>query len=181
MTLDAVLSKREAINQALRGKLDEVTNRWGIKVSAVEIREIIPPQEIQQAMTRQMSAERNRRAMVLEAEGSKEKAVRVAEGEKQAAILEAEGGRQAEILRAEGFALALDKVFQIARGVDSKTMSLQYLETLRSVGGSPATKLLVPVELTRLLEPFLEHNRDSSRGPDEDRSGHRIEGDRKVA
>jgi len=162
MALDEVLSKRETINQALRGKLDEITNRWGIKVTAVEIREIIPPQEIQQAMTRQMSAERNRRAMVLEAEGRKEQAIRVAEGQRQAAILGAEGERQAEILRAEGFALALDKVFQTARLVDSKTMSLQYLETLRQIGGSQATKLLVPVELTRFLQPFLQHNQESS-------------------
>jgi len=163
MPLDAVLSKRETINSALRGKLDEVTNRWGLKVTAVEIREIIPPQEVQQAMTRQMSAERNRRAMVLEAEGIKEKAIRVAEGQKQAAILEAEGGRQSKILHAEGFAAALDKIFQAAQGVDSKTMSLQYLETLRSVGASPSSKLLIPMELTRLLEPFLSHNQASAR------------------
>ncbi len=162
MLLDEVLSKRETINHALRGKLDEVTNRWGIKVTAVEIREIVPPQEIQRAMTRQMSAERERRATVLEADGARERAIRVADGQKQAAILEAEGIRQAEILKAEGYATALERVFQTARQVDHKTMSLQYLDALRSVGASASTKWVIPLELTRMLEPFLGHNRESS-------------------
>ncbi|MBI4321226.1 MAG: SPFH/Band 7/PHB domain protein [Chloroflexi bacterium] len=157
MLLDEVLAKRERINESLRGKLDEVTNRWGIKVTAVEIREIIPPREILEAMSRQMSAERSRRAMVTEADGKRDAAIRVAEGQKQAAILEAEGARQAAILRAEGFALALDKVFAVARNVDSKTMSLQYLETLKALGTAPATKLVVPIEFTSLLRPFLGH------------------------
>ena len=157
MMLDEVLSKRERINEALRGKLDEVTNRWGIKVTAVEIREIIPPREIMEAMSRQMSAERTRRAVVTEAEGNREAAITVAEGQKQAAILEAEGARQAAILRAEGFALALEKVFAVARTVDSKTMSMQYLDTLRALGAAPATKFVVPMEFTSLLRPFLEH------------------------
>ena len=157
MLLDDVLAKREQINDTLRGKLDEVTNRWGIKVTAVEIREITPPPEIQEAMTRQMSAERSRRAMVLEAEGQREAAIRVAEGQKQAAILEAEGARQAAILRAEGFALALTEIFSQARHVDGKTMTLQYLEALKTIGQSTATKLVLPMELTTLLKPFLEH------------------------
>lgn len=157
MLLDEVLANREQINEALRGKLDEVTNRWGIKVTAVEIREVIPPTEIQSAMTRQMSAERSRRAAVTEADGQRDAAIRVAEGRKQAAILEAQGEREAAILRAEGFALALDKVFLVARTIDSKTMSLQYLDALRTLGASPATKLVVPMELTNLLRPFIEH------------------------
>ncbi len=161
MLLDEVLSKRESINQALRGKLDEVTNRWGIKVNAVEIREVIPPREIMEAMSRQMSAERSRRATVLEADGRKEATVRVADGERQAAILKAEGERQASILRAEGFALALGKIFEIASTVDSKTMSLQYLDALRSLGAGPATKFVIPVELTSLLRPFLDHASES--------------------
>src|SRR6059036_1887149 len=161
MLLDAVLSKREQINDVLRGKLDEVTHRWGIKVTAVEIREILPPKEIQDAMTRQMAAERGRRAMVTEADGKREAAVRVAEGAKQAAILEAEGQRQAAILRAEGFALALAKVFDVAHTVDSKTMSLQYLDALKALGASTATKFVVPVEFTNLLRPFIEHTNDA--------------------
>jgi regulator of protease activity HflC (stomatin/prohibitin superfamily) len=158
MLLDEVLAKREQINEALRGKLDEVTNRWGIKVTAVEIREIIPPKEIQEAMTRQMSAERARRAMVTEADGKRDAAIRVAEGEKQAAILQAEGERQAAILRAEGYALALEQIFNVARNIDSNTMGLQYLETLKTLGAAPSTKLLVPVELTNLLKPFLDQS-----------------------
>jgi regulator of protease activity HflC (stomatin/prohibitin superfamily) len=162
MILDDVLARREDINLALREKLDEVTNRWGIKVTAVEIREITPPREIMEAMTRQMSAERSRRATVIEAEGHRDAAVRVAEGQRQAAILEAEGARQATVLRAEGFAVALDKIFAVAQTVDSKTMSLQYLEALKSLGASASTKLLIPMEFTSLLRPFLEHGIKSS-------------------
>ncbi len=156
MLLDEVLSRREDINNTLRSKLDEVTNRWGIKITAVEIREITPPREIQEAMTRQMSAERSRRAMILDADGKREAMVRVAEGQKQAAVLEAEGAKQAEVLRAEGHAMALDQVFQVASHIDGNTMGLQYLEALRAIGASPATKLVVPVELTNLLRPFIE-------------------------
>ncbi|MBZ5715664.1 SPFH domain-containing protein [Nannocystis pusilla] len=162
MMLDDVLAKREEINAALRDKLDEVTNRWGIKVTAVEIREITPPQEILAAMTRQMSAERSRRAMVTEADGRRDAEVRVADGQRQAAVLLAEGDRQATILRAEGFALALEKIFAVARTIDRKTMSLQYLEALKSLGAQPATKLVIPVELTHLLRPFFEHGRDGA-------------------
>ena len=102
MSLDDVLAKREQMNEVLRAKLDEVTERWGVKVTNVEIREIIPPPAVQDAMTRQMSAERTRRAVVTEAEGSKQAAITVSEGNKQAAILNAEGEKQAAILRAEG-------------------------------------------------------------------------------
>jgi regulator of protease activity HflC (stomatin/prohibitin superfamily) len=128
-----------------------VTVRWGLKVTHVEVREIIPPPGVQEAMTRQLSAERTRRAVVTEAEGSKQASVTVAEGEKQAAILTAEGERQAAILRAEGFSLALSKIFETARTLDANTMSLQYLEALKQIGSSPATKLVVPMELTALL------------------------------
>ena len=151
MNLDEVLAKREAMNEILRVKLDEVTERWGVKVTNVEIREIIPPPAIQDAMTRQMSAERNRRAVVTEAEGTKQAAITVAEGNKASAILNAEGDRQAAILRAEGFALALTKIYESARGVDGKTMSLQYLEALKQIGQSASTKFVIPMEFTQLL------------------------------
>lgn len=157
MLLDEVLANREAINDKLRGKLDEVTNRWGIKVTAVEIREIQPPREIQEAMTRQMSAERTRRAMVTESEGRREATIRVAEGQKQAAILEAEGARQAALLRAQGYASALDAIFTVASHLDDRTMSLQYLDALKSLGQNPATKLVIPIELASLVRPFVEH------------------------
>jgi regulator of protease activity HflC (stomatin/prohibitin superfamily) len=151
MALDDVLAKRAEMNEVMRNKLDEVTERWGVKVTNVEIREIIPPPAVQEAMTRQMSAERTRRAVVTEAEGSKQAAITVAEGNKQAAILNAEGDRQAAILRAEGFALALSKIFDVARGVDANTMSLQYLEALKQIGSSPSTKFVVPLEVSELL------------------------------
>ena len=151
MSLDHVLSQREEMNSLLQVKLDEVTERWGVKVTNVEVREIIPPPTVQEAMTRQMSAERTRRAVVTEAEGTKQAQVTVAEGQKQAAILQAEGERQAAILRAEGFSLALDKIFQIAKTLDANTMSLQYLDALKQIGSSPSTKFVVPMELSNLL------------------------------
>jgi regulator of protease activity HflC (stomatin/prohibitin superfamily) len=151
MSLDDVLAKRQEMNELMRTKLDEVTERWGVKVTNVEIREIIPPPAVQEAMTRQMSAERTRRAVVTEAEGSKQAAITVAEGNKQAAILNAEGDRQAAILRAEGFSLALSKIFEVARGIDANTMSLQYLDALKQIGSSPSTKFVVPLELSSLL------------------------------
>ena len=151
MNLDEVLAKREAMNEILRVKLDEVTERWGVKVTNVEIREIIPPPAIQDAMTRQMSAERNRRAVVTEAEGTKQAAITVAEGNKASAILNAEGDRQAAILRAEGFALALTTIYESAQAVDANTMSLQYLEALKQIGASPSTKFVIPMEFTQLL------------------------------
>ncbi|MCG2766921.1 MAG: SPFH/Band 7/PHB domain protein [Anaerolineae bacterium] len=157
LSLDDVLAKRERINEVLRLKLDEITDRWGVKVTAVEISEILPPHEVQQAMTRQMSAERNRRAVVTEADGKREATIKVAEGDKQSAILRAEGERQAAILTAEGFSLALDKIFSVAKTIDAKTMSLQYLEALKSLGASPATKFVLPMEFTNLLRPFLAH------------------------
>jgi regulator of protease activity HflC (stomatin/prohibitin superfamily) len=155
MALDDVLSKREEMNAVLQTKLDEVTERWGVKVTNVEVREITPPAGVQEAMTRQMSAERTRRAVVLEADGVKQAAITVAEGEKQAAILEAEGDRQAAILRAEGFALALQKIFEVAHTVDANTMRLQYLDALKQIGTSDATKIVVPMELGDLVGGVL--------------------------
>jgi regulator of protease activity HflC (stomatin/prohibitin superfamily) len=176
--LDDVLAKRDEINQILRQKLDEVTERWGVKVTNVEIREIIPPPGVQEAMTRQMSAERSRRAIVLEADGTKSAAITVAEGNKASAILNAEGSkasailtaegeRQAAILRAEGFALALSTINQQAAGADQKTISLQYLEALKQIGASPAAKIVVPMELSGLVAGMVtlaEQSKDNG-GP----------------
>ncbi len=151
MSLDDVLSKLEVMNSSLRVRLDEVTERWGVKVTTVEVREVNPPPGVMDAMTRQMSAERTRRAAVTEAEGQKQASVTLAEGTKQAAILAAEGQRQSAVLRAEGLAAALEKIRTVARGLDSNTMQLQYLETLKQVGSSESTKIVVPMELGRLL------------------------------
>jgi len=151
MSLDEVLSKREEMNNTLRFKLDDVTERWGVKVTNVEVREINPPPGVLEAMTRQMSAERTRRAVVTEAEGTKQAAITVAEGQKQSAILAAEGDRQAAIVQAEGYASALAQIYQAARGLDPNTMTLQYLDALKKLGASPATKFVVPLELSQLL------------------------------
>lgn len=152
--LDDVLAKRDQINQLLQVKLDEVTERWGVKVTAVEIREIIPPRDIQDAMNRQMAAERHRRATVIEAEGQRQAAVTVAEGQKAAAILEAEGDRQAAILRAEGFSLALTQINSVAQSVHQQTMLLEYFTTLKDLGSTPSTKFIFPMEFTSLLQGF---------------------------
>jgi regulator of protease activity HflC (stomatin/prohibitin superfamily) len=152
--LDDVLSKREQINEVLRTKLDEVTQRWGVKVTTVEIREITPPRDIQEAMNRQMAAERGRRAAILEAEGKKQSAILVAEGDKQSNILQAEGQRQSQILRAEGFGLALDKINDAANHADARTITLQYLEALKALGASPSTKWIIPTEFAALAAPL---------------------------
>lgn len=168
MNLDDVLSKREQMNAIMQARMDEVTDRWGVKVNAVEIREILPPRDIQEAMSRQMSAERFRRATVTEADGTREAAVKIAdgnreaailnaEGEKQAAILNAEGNRQAAILNAEGFSIALDRIYQTANRVDEKTMALQYLDMMRSLATSDSTKWVVPMELTSFVTSFARN------------------------
>jgi len=165
MNLDDVLAKREQINAVMQSRMDEVTDRWGVKVNAVEIREILPPRDIQEAMSRQMSAERHRRATVTEADGTREAAVKIAdgnreaailnaEGAKQAAILNAEGNRQAAILNAEGFAIALERIYQAASRVDEKTMSLQYLDMMKALASGPSTKWVIPMELTSFVQGF---------------------------
>jgi regulator of protease activity HflC (stomatin/prohibitin superfamily) len=160
--LDDVLSQRDRINEIIRVRLDQETGRWGIKVTNVEIREIDPPRDIQEAMNRQMSAERVRRAVVLEADGQRQAAITVAEGQKQSAILAAEGQKQAQILsaegereaavlRAQGYADALQRIYDTAQNVDANTMTLQYVEALKQIGVSSSTKWVLPMELTRML------------------------------
>lgn len=167
ISLDDVLSKRDDINITLRTKLDEITGRWGVKVTAIEIKEIEPPPEVQDAMNKQLSAERMRRAAITESEGERQAAINKAEGHKaaavlaaqgsrEAAILIAEGNRQAEILTAEGFSLALEKINAIAATVDGQTMSLQYFETLKNLGESPSTKWIFPLEFTSLIKPVTD-------------------------
>jgi len=175
ITLDDVLAQRERINQTLRSKLDEVTERWGVKITAVEIREITPPRDVQEAMNRQMSAERTRRALVTEAEGKRQASITLAEGEKmaailraegmkQSAILEAEGQKMSQLLRAEGFAAALTEMFKSAKNVDANTMLIQYLEALKTIGASPSTKYIFPMEFTGLVKPLAEMMTTGSNG-----------------
>ncbi len=163
--LDGVLSEREKINLALRTRLDEVTERWGVKVTNVEIREITPPRDVQDAMNRQLSAERNRRAVVTESTGTREAAINVAEGEKQSAILRAEGDKQSSILKAEGereaqllravgYSAALNEIFKVAKTIDHQTLTLQYFETLKTMGAGASTKYIFPMEFVSLLKDF---------------------------
>ena len=163
--LDDVLAKREYINSVLREKLDEITDRWGVKVTTVEIREILPPADVQKAMVEQMKAERNRRATVTEADGKREATIAIANGDKEARILqaegikrsnvlEAEGEREAALLRAEGYSNALNKIFQVAQNIDEKTMTLQILDTLKAIGASPSTKYIFPMEFVELVKPI---------------------------
>uniref|UniRef100_A0A7J3Z8R5 SPFH/Band 7/PHB domain protein n=1 Tax=Ignisphaera aggregans TaxID=334771 RepID=A0A7J3Z8R5_9CREN len=160
MQLDDVLAKREYINSTLRAKLDEVTDRWGIKVTSVEIKEIKPPKDVQEAMIKQMAAERNKRAMILEAEGKRSAAILEAEGQREAMIKKGEGERQYEILVAEGKAKALELINEAAAKLGSNAMYLQYLEMLREIAKSPATKIVLPLELvtsfTTLLKGFTK-------------------------
>ena len=171
-TLAQALSERERIRDLLQVRMDEVTGRWGIKVNQVEINEIDPPAGVKAAMEREKSAAAIKTAEITESEGSRQADINRAEGEKQAAILKAEGQRQGEILeaegdqqaailRADGFSNALDKIYSVARNVDANTLSLQYFETLKELGSSPATKFIFPMEFTSLLGSFM---RGGSRG-----------------
>jgi len=173
--LDDVLAKREQINDVLRVKLDEVTERWGLKITRVEIREIEPPRDVQDSMNRQMSAERERRATVTKAEGERQAAIMVAEGQKQsailraegerqAAILQAEGERQAQLLQAQGRAAALEALYREAKDLDERTMTLQYLDALRTVGSSPSTKFVLPLEITGMVSQMMQVIQSSGRG-----------------
>ena len=165
-TLAEALTEREKMRDQLQVRMDEVTERWGVKVSQVEINEIDPPPGVKQAMEREKSAEAIKTAEITESEGQRQAQINRAEGERQATILEAEGQRQAEILKAEGdqqaqilradgFSSALDRIYQVANTVDGKTMSLQYFETLKSLGASPSTKWIFPMEFTSMLGNFL--------------------------
>jgi regulator of protease activity HflC (stomatin/prohibitin superfamily) len=165
ITVEEVLSKRDEINERLKINLAGVTTRWGVQVNNVEIREIIPQPDIQQAMTRLLTADRTKRAQITESEGQRQAAINVAEGSKEAAILEAqgvressilraEGQRQATILGAEGFAIGLERVYASARQLDANTMGLQYLEMLKQLGQGSATKWIIPVDLANLAGPL---------------------------
>ncbi len=165
-TLSEALSERERIRDQLQMRMDEVTGRWGIKVSQVEINEIDPPPGVKTAMEREKSAAAIKTAEITESEGARQAAINRAEGEKQSAILTAEGSRQAEILtaegdqqaailRAEGFSTALSRINSVAESLDNRTMSLQYFETLKQLGMGSATKFIFPMEFTSMLQSFI--------------------------
>ncbi|MEM0489827.1 MAG: SPFH domain-containing protein [Ignisphaera sp.] len=160
MVLDDVLAKREYINSTLRARLDEVTDRWGIKVTSVEIKEIKPPKDVQEAMIKQMAAERNRRAMVAEAEGKRTAAILEADGQREALIRKGEGERQYNILVAEGKAKSLELINEAAMKLGSNAILLQYLEVLRSIAESPSTKIVIPLELLTTLTKIVSRPKE---------------------
>jgi regulator of protease activity HflC (stomatin/prohibitin superfamily) len=154
LTLEEALTSRDEINSQLRTVLDEATGRWGIRVNRVEVKAIDPPATIQEAMEKQMRAERDRRAAILTAEGSKQSQILNAEGEKQAAVLSAEGQKQAAILRAEGEAKAIDTVFQAIHDgdPDEGLLSYQYLQMLPKLAQGQANKIfIIPSEFSQAL------------------------------
>lgn len=164
MQLDESLTSRDKINTRLREVLDEATDKWGVRVGRVEIQKIEPPRDITDAMSKQMKAEREKRAAILEAEGIKQSAILKAEGEKQSAILKAEGGKTAAVLEAEGKAEAIQKMadaekYQIETVYNAihngkptnDLIAIKYLETLQKVADGEATKIFLPLETTGVL------------------------------
>lgn len=161
MDVEEVLSKREEINHRLQVKMSEEVVRWGVSVKAVEIRGMEPQRDIQDAMTRLLTADRTMRSQITESEGERQAAINVAEGNKQASILEAEGSRessilraegsrQAQILEAEGFSIGLQRIHETAAQVDSNTMGLQYLEMMKRLGEGESTKWIIPMDLASM-------------------------------
>ena len=164
MDLDETFSSRDAINQKLRAILDEATDRWGCKIDRVEIKDINPPADIRDAMEKQMNAERNKRAMILQAEAERQSAITIAEGRKEAAILDAEAEKEAQIRRAAGEAAAIERVAEAkAKEVqmvydaikkanpDDKLVQLKSLEALEEVAKGDANKVFIPFEATAAL------------------------------
>jgi regulator of protease activity HflC (stomatin/prohibitin superfamily) len=154
ITLEETLTSRDSINDQLRGTLDEATGKWGIRIHRVELKAIDPPATIKDAMEKQMRADRDKRASILQAEGIKQSQILTAEGEKQSAILKAEGERQAAMLRAEGQAKAIETVFQaIHEGdADPKLLAYQYLQTLPQIAQGASNKVwIIPSEVTQAL------------------------------
>ncbi len=164
MDLDETFSSRDNINQRLRTILDEATDRWGCKIDRVEIKDINPPADIRDAMEKQMNAERNKRAMILQAEAERQSAITIAEGRKEAAILDAEADKEAQIRRAAGEAAAIERVAEAkAKEVqmvydaikkanpDDKLVQLKSLEALEEVAKGDANKVFIPFEATAAL------------------------------
>ena len=179
MELDQVLSNRDRINHGLRDRLDVETDKWGVKVENVEIREVDPSPNVKQAMEDQTAAERNRRANILRADGEKRAAILNAEGDKQSRILEAEGLRQAQILEAQGQRTArileqqgeaqgLRIISMGAAAMDSKALTVMSLDTLKQLGAGASTKFVLPFELTKLMEGAAEYVGASRATPDKE-------------
>lgn len=177
MELDQILSSRERINTSLRDILDENTDKWGVKIEAVEIKEVDPARKVKDSMEEQTSAERKRRAAILAADGQKRAAILESEGKKKSMILEAEGARQSMILEAEGKRLATIlegqgeaqklRIMSVgAATMDSKAMSVLSMQTLQKVGEGESSKIFFPMEITRLVEGVSDYVGSAARIPD---------------
>ncbi|HET6945023.1 MAG TPA: SPFH domain-containing protein [Gaiellaceae bacterium] len=163
MALEKTLTSRDGINSALRGVLDEATGRWGIRVNRVELKAIDPPGSIKDTMEKQMRADREKRAAILQAEGQKQAAILTAEGEKQAAVLRAQGQREATILAAEGEAKAIDTVFKAIHegNPDPQLLAYQYVQALPQIAQGESNKVwIVPAEFQRALGRIGGSNED---------------------
>ena len=177
MELDEILSNREKINVTLRDILDENTDKWGVKVESVEIREVDPARKVKDSMEEQTSAERRRRAAILQADGLKKAAILEAEGKKKSRILEAEGLQQSMVLEAEGKKVALIlesqgeaqklRILSVgAAALDSKALSVLSMETLKSVGQGESSKIFFPMEVTKLIEGVSQYMGTAAGVPD---------------
>ena len=174
MTLEDTLTCRDNINNQLRAVLDEATGRWGIRVNRVELKSVEPPRTVQEAMEKQMRAERDRRATILTAEGVKQSQILTAEGEKQSAVLRAEGARTAAILKAEGEAKAIETVFgAIHDGApDQALLSYQYLQMLPQIAQGDANKVwVIPSEFSQALANVAERFAAATATPPKPRRG----------
>jgi len=172
MELDDTLSKRTEINTRIREELDEPTDEWGIRVESVEVREVNPSQEVQNAMEQQTSAERRRRAMILEAQGERRSAIEQAQGDKQSNIIRAQGEKQSQILEAQGDAISTVLRAKSAESMGERAVIERGMETLEEIGKGESTKFVLPQELTSLVGRYGKH----LQGADAKENGHVLEG-----
>jgi regulator of protease activity HflC (stomatin/prohibitin superfamily) len=172
MELDDTLNKRQEINAKIRRELDEPTDEWGIRVESVEVREVNPSKDVQQAMEQQTSAERKRRAMILEAQGERRSAIEKAEGDKQSNIIRAQGEKQSQILEAQGDAISTVLRAKSAESMGERAVIERGMETLEEIGKGESTKFVLPQELTSLVGRYGKH----LTGSDAKANGHELEG-----
>ncbi|MFC6756137.1 MULTISPECIES: SPFH domain-containing protein [Haloarcula] len=171
MELDDTLNKRQEINSRIRRELDEPTDEWGVRVESVEVREVNPSKDVQQAMEQQTSAERKRRAMILEAQGERRSAIETAEGDKQSNIIRAQGEKQSQILEAQGDAISTVLRAKSAESMGERAVIDKGMETLGEMGKSESTTFVLPQELTSLVGRYGKH----LQGSDVKENGHTLE------
>jgi len=172
MDLDDTLNKRQEINSKIRTELDEPTDEWGIRVESVEVREVNPSKDVQQAMEQQTSAERRRRAMILEAQGERRSSIEAAQGDKQSQIIRAQGEKQSQILEAQGDAISTVLRAKSAESMGERAVIERGMETLEEIGKGESTKFVLPQELTSLVGRYGKH----LQGSDAKENGHVLEG-----